>query len=1442
MKHFTIAIILLAMAPFTALAQFAGGSGTQEDPWQVANLEQLQAVGEHLDGHFNQTADIDASATETMNEGLGFVPIGNDANPFTGTFDGKGFSIDNLHLNRAGQSYVGLFGSVGPTGVLEDITLNQAQVTASDYAGVLAGHLNGGKISNSSTSGSIAGPDRTGGLVGLSENGAEIFRSSSSATVTGPMDDSQRLGGLVGFSNASHVIESFATGAVSGQEILGGLAGLIRNGASIVDSYATGEVTGNTRRAGGLLGYIRDNPSTVVRSYAAGRVFAETLTGGLIGERANNGPIVDSYWDLESSEQAQGSSNVTEGMTGLTTSQMTGAAALDNMTAFDFTDVWETTEGYPALQWKEIEDEDPPFAGGSGESDDPWLVATAEQLNEVRNYRTAHFLQIADIDLADAGEFTPVSDIRDLNFLGTYDGGGHVVSNLTIRLGGTNRGQALFGYLGETGVIRNLGVVDVDVIGGSNTAALVGQNEGGLVQNCWSTGTVQAEAGGRVSTGGLVGIMRAGARIENSYSSVDVSTTGRRAGGLVGTNDGGIISNSYATGTVVAENDTDTSWSGGLVGENSGTAQVIRSWASVAVTAHLSGGLAGASEADVILTQSYWDAEAMGIADAIASGDADVSGVTGLQTEQMQGQAAFLNMPGLDFENVWHLTVGYPALQWEDVDALPLPEEPGPARVQIIHNAADPAAAVVDIYVNGAPLIDSLAFRAATPFMDVPFGTPLLIEIYPYGADPDQDDAAYTLEDAVFASDETYTIIANGLLGEGFADNPDGLDTDFDLYVIEGTKELHGEIGEVSFFIWHGVTDAPGVDVFAREAAQLTADLKYTGFTDYIDVTADDYTIDIAPAGSEQLLASYTASLSGLGGQSMVVLASGFLNPEVNNEGARFGLLAVLANGQAFLLEEVVDVEVPFPGGSGTENDPWHVTSLEQLQAVGEYLDAHFIQMADIDASETETMNDGHGFVPIGSEENRFNGSLDGNGFKITNLVINRGPDEEITEYVGLFAVVDTSGVLMNIHLDNVSVTGKDYTGGLVGFIHGGSVADVLVTGLIFGHDRTGGIIGLMENGAELIRSHADASVTAQRRRVGGLVGFNNASVVRESSSAGSVLAFEDDAAGGLVGLLRFGGILADSYSSASVTSMNRRAGGLVGLMRDDPTVITRSYATGEITSPEDPGGLVGLKQQNGQITDSYWDIETTRMPFPGSGSPAGLVGLTTAEMTGQNAYVNMPGLDFVNIWVLNESYPALYWQDVDALPIPVFVDLHSPENRETGIEVTPTLRWLALEGATSYQVQVAKDDEFSDLVFDVASSDTLLAVVTELEHETVYFWRVKAIVGEEESNWSQSWSFTTRLATAAENELPAEFALSQNYPNPFNPTTIIEFSLPVSSDVILEVFTIQGQRVARLVSGNLEAGFHSVNFDASTLGSGIYLYRIQAGDFVQVNKMTLVK
>ena len=91
-------------------------------------------------------------------------------------------------------------------------------------------------------------------------------------------------------------------------------------------------------------------------------------------------------------------------------------------------------------------------------------------------------------------------------------------------------------------------------------------------------------------------------------------------------------------------------------------------------------------------------------------------------------------------------------------------------------------------------------------------------------------------------------------------------------------------------------------------------------------------------------------------------------------------------------------------------------------------------------------------------------------------------------------------------------------------------------------------------------------------------------------------------------------------------------------------------------------------------------------------------------------------------------------------------------------------------------------------------------------------------------------------------NSIPGQFSLSQNYPNPFNPTTVISYQLPVSSFVHLGVFDLLGREVALLVDGDLAAGTHTVEFNASALPSGVYLYRLRTPDFVAAKKMVLVK
>jgi hypothetical protein len=107
---------------------------------------------------------------------------------------------------------------------------------------------------------------------------------------------------------------------------------------------------------------------------------------------------------------------------------------------------------------------------------------------------------------------------------------------------------------------------------------------------------------------------------------------------------------------------------------------------------------------------------------------------------------------------------------------------------------------------------------------------------------------------------------------------------------------------------------------------------------------------------------------------------------------------------------------------------------------------------------------------------------------------------------------------------------------------------------------------------------------------------------------------------------------------------------------------------------------------------------------------------------------------------------------------------------------------------------------------------------------------------------WRRPLSEMVTFVAPSISDLPHTFLLNQNYPNPFNPSTNIRYGLPHKSGVQLTVFNTLGQRVTQLVSGEQEAGYHEVHFDASGLSSGVYFYRLQAGTFVETRKLILLR
>ena len=97
-------------------------------------------------------------------------------------------------------------------------------------------------------------------------------------------------------------------------------------------------------------------------------------------------------------------------------------------------------------------------------------------------------------------------------------------------------------------------------------------------------------------------------------------------------------------------------------------------------------------------------------------------------------------------------------------------------------------------------------------------------------------------------------------------------------------------------------------------------------------------------------------------------------------------------------------------------------------------------------------------------------------------------------------------------------------------------------------------------------------------------------------------------------------------------------------------------------------------------------------------------------------------------------------------------------------------------------------------------------------------------------------------LLDVAVTIIPDEYTLARAYPNPFNPVTTLSFAIPVDSEVILSVYNLQGRELASLIDGNMEAGYHSVVWNADAYGSGIYFVKMVAGEFVNTQKLMLVK
>ena len=308
------------------------GDGTISNPHVVTTLDELQSINSSLSAHYVLGNDINASETELWNSGAGFTPIGKLRDPFSGNFNGQGYTVDGLYINLTNSYDIGLFGDVNSADI-KNIGVTNIDIQGGIAVGGLVGdNNNGANITKSYSTGSVTGEYDVGGLVGSNRN-TTIEKSYSHSNVSG----GDKVGGLVGENRRySNITNSFSSGEVSGNYDVGGLVGYNRN-ANITKSYSKGSVTGEYD-VGGLVG---DNvgSSYINKSYSVGSVTGDTNLGGLVGgDNDEYSTVADSYWDSETSNLSTSAGSAI----GLTTDEMTGSAAPTNMVGFDFTSVWST--------------------------------------------------------------------------------------------------------------------------------------------------------------------------------------------------------------------------------------------------------------------------------------------------------------------------------------------------------------------------------------------------------------------------------------------------------------------------------------------------------------------------------------------------------------------------------------------------------------------------------------------------------------------------------------------------------------------------------------------------------------------------------------------------------------------------------------------------------------------------------------------------------------------------------------------------------------------------------------------------------------------------------------------------------------------------------------------------------------------------------------------
>ena len=541
----------------------------------------------------------------------------------------------------------------------------------------------------------------------------------------------------------------------------------------------------------------------------------------------------------------------------------------------------------------------------------------------------------------------------------------------------------------------------------------------------------------------------------------------------------------------------------------------------------------------------------------------------------------------------------------------------------------------------------------------------------------------------------------------------------------------------------------------------------------------------------------------------------------------------------------------------GYETNPYQITSLANLRWLSEnwwgwninnIKIPYFMQTSDIDAFETINWNGGSGFKPIGRsmsdgwDDYSFWGTYNGNGHNISNLYINRVYEYDGSSWgVGLFGVLHKA-YIYDLSLNNVTiiVTGSNYHIGLLaGYSGFATIKNCTVSGNI-----------LSEGFSPIAKN------------IGGLFGTISSSNVQYCSAFVNIEMVLDTGyqAGGIVGLVE-SSLLSDSFYIGNILNISdifdASVGGIAGTVKflnenvPQPSFVQNVYS---VASIEGPGFSSGLAKTilHSSFINSFWNIETS--DFEGAFGYAdeysiisGNYGLDTLAMKQAYNYIDNDW-DFENVWTIDESqnngYPFLLNVTSEHPLLPL---IYEPINNSQNYQLEMVFQWEFTGGPvpSGYKLYLDIENPPSLLVSDQIN----LSYHVDLTFATRYYLKIVPYNEHGDTQNCPIISFST-IGWVSNFDLdiaPITDSLNANYPNPFNPSTTISFSLSKSSNLQIEIYNIKGQKVKSLINDYQQAGNHNIIWNGKDdngheVSSGIYLYKMEVGEYSAIRRMSLIK